>query len=627
MIKKKSPISALKVALLISLVINIGVLVWFYNNEDLRKEKLTVVIEKKEGTNDELKKKKDEDEEDEEEKEKDKPDVSEKDIEEVKEFVEKEKKKELQEDIQEMEDLKEEMEDLLNKQLEELPEQVEKDLYEQLAQELIQDTKQLRKDVRQERKAVNFKKDRHKRVDEGLKDMENMDPIEQAQDFILNAEIAAAELGDTSPNITENKKGEKQEEQLGEKDQETLKELSERAADLAARARDLAGMEILDMLQPGQTLEEIQPQDMQAMNPAEMYEYAQNLEENLNRDFAAHQALDLASVAGSDLQQALEAVPQNFPQRPDLSAELNPGEMNSTSHLELYHAALEQAAGETGRMRMSSMSRVRNAAGRTGQENGRQLVQARRAMAQAANQQGSRGFADYSQVMRQMNGMINMGNQNGGSHGVANATAEFGNIEGMGIGGKRGGPNLNQNQIKRQALPGRRFSSNAQRQGWLFLDTWYLIGPWDKKAKMFEPPLPPEIDIDLDAEYVGKEMGRGKNKEPMTLRWRFSQSNTVRITPYDHTGDSVYFGYTEVYADEPMEALVAVASDDGAKLWINDIIVHEDTGLSSWRMDEGFRKISLKQGFNKVLIRVENGPNVCYWSVLLCPADLMAKKG
>ena len=65
--------------------------------------------------------------------------------------------------------------------------------------------------------------------------------------------------------------------------------------------------------------------------------------------------------------------------------------------------------------------------------------------------------------------------------------------------------------------------------------------------------------------------------------------------------------------------LLAIASDDAAKVWINDMVVWQDQGLSSWQMDEGFRKVYFKKGYNKVLVRFENGPGFCYFSMLICP--------
>jgi hypothetical protein len=90
----------------------------------------------------------------------------------------------------------------------------------------------------------------------------------------------------------------------------------------------------------------------------------------------------------------------------------------------------------------------------------------------------------------------------------------------------------------------------------------------------------------------------------------------------DPSARSTHYAYAEVFFEEEAGMLLAIASDDAAKVWINDTLAWQDTGLSAWRLDEGFRKVYFKQGFNTVLVRIEQGPGVCHWSVLLCPPDL-----
>ena len=86
---------------------------------------------------------------------------------------------------------------------------------------------------------------------------------------------------------------------------------------------------------------------------------------------------------------------------------------------------------------------------------------------------------------------------------------------------------------------------------------------------------------------------------------------------------STYYGYTEVFFEEEMEMLVAVASDDAARIWLNDQLIWQDDGLGPWRLDEGFRKVVFRKGFNTVLLRIENGPITCTYSVLLCPPEVV----
>ncbi|MGB6223186.1 hypothetical protein [Haloferula sp.] len=180
--------------------------------------------------------------------------------------------------------------------------------------------------------------------------------------------------------------------------------------------------------------------------------------------------------------------------------------------------------------------------------------------------------------------------------------------------------------IKAKALPGRRFRNDSTRQGWLFIDTWYVIGPWENHGQLnYEIAHPPEVTIDLDAEYSdGKPIAPNSDKRH-PLKWQFVQSDIMRITPPNEQARSTYYAYTEVYFEEAAEMLVAIATDDAARMWVNDKLVWEDQGQSAWNLDEGFRVIRFKKGFNKFLARIENSPTLCEFSVLLCPPDQISK--
>ena len=64
--------------------------------------------------------------------------------------------------------------------------------------------------------------------------------------------------------------------------------------------------------------------------------------------------------------------------------------------------------------------------------------------------------------------------------------------------------------VKAQALPGRRFSKDAERKGWLYINTWYMIGPWESFGREdFSIVHPPEVSIDFDAVYTDGQIGTG----------------------------------------------------------------------------------------------------------------------
>jgi len=62
--------------------------------------------------------------------------------------------------------------------------------------------------------------------------------------------------------------------------------------------------------------------------------------------------------------------------------------------------------------------------------------------------------------------------------------------------------------------------------------------------------------------------------------------------------------------------------DDAARFWIDDFLVFESADtLHSWYPNEGFRRITFKEGVNKVRGRVETKPGVCFFSMILLPLE------
>ena len=136
---------------------------------------------------------------------------------------------------------------------------------------------------------------------------------------------------------------------------------------------------------------------------------------------------------------------------------------------------------------------------------------------------------------------------------------------------------------------------------WMFVDTWYTIGPFPNPGRMnLHRKFPPETVVDLSATYIGKG--------DKTIKWEFLQTNNVKCVPHNDEEYAIYYAYTEVWMDRPMDLWVAVGSDDKANIWLNDMPIWISSDkLKGWKVNEGFRKVTFKAGVNKVLYRVENG--------------------
>ena len=364
------------------------------------------------------------------------------------------------------------------------------------------------------------------------------------------------------------------------------------------------------------------------MSVAELQEAAQSLYRDIQQSFAGARAANMAMEQHISMARAFEKV--NMPGSPATSSSAGPaGSPGTVGELNEYVASLDRVAQDVQRLWQSAHNMGaagRAMAGRAGPTTKGPSPDAAGGSGRGARSVGAAGaaaglagrFADMTAFMYHSgDGEKGFGSTSGGGTDITTTSIRSGYAEtGPGTPGAKGPPLLSEEKVIKESLPGRKFSRTSPRTGWLYIDTWYVIGPWENKSRIgFAESLPPETLVDLDAIYEGKG-GR-------ELRWQFHQSDNIRIKPPAEMESSTYYGYTEVFFEEEMEMLVAVASDDAARIWLNDQLIWQDDGLGPWRLDEGFRKVVFRKGFNTVLLRIENGPITCTYSVLLCPPEVV----
>jgi len=157
-------------------------------------------------------------------------------------------------------------------------------------------------------------------------------------------------------------------------------------------------------------------------------------------------------------------------------------------------------------------------------------------------------------------------------------------------------------------MMGRQIDAAGTPAEWMFIDTWYTIGPFPNPDRAnLNRKFPPESVVDLDAVYEGKG--------GQAVRWEFVQAGEPMVLPLKDEEYAIYYAYTEIYLDRPMDLWVALGSDDKSNVWLNDqpIWISGDQ-LKGWRVNEGFRKVSFNAGRNRILYRIENGWRVTAFS-------------
>ena len=342
---------------------------------------------------------------------------------------------------------------------------------------------------------------------------------------------------------------------------------------------------------------------------------------------AVQQQIPLADAAG--------LVQTALPSRPSLDPSLSGNQIQTATDLEAHNTAMEGARAQIDSM----VSLARDMASRaTGGSSGgvnissvsdmkAQSAQDDALAQMAAEAPGKDTAIDLTAMMQQIAaGSAASGPSAAASAGQAGAGA--GNSTAMPEGngpqggiGKNGAPGSGNPGVfglppvgaVLDSVPGRRVHASGDGSGtkWMFVDTWYVIGPFpNPQRRNIDTKFPPESVVDLDASYPGKD-GR-------SVRWQFVQATQAAIHPPDEQSYAIYYAYTNLWFDEERDLWIAVGSDDFSKLWINDLMVWASGPTQkTWKPNEGYRKIHFKRGLNRILYRVENGQAACMYSLML----------
>lgn len=177
----------------------------------------------------------------------------------------------------------------------------------------------------------------------------------------------------------------------------------------------------------------------------------------------------------------------------------------------------------------------------------------------------------------------------------------------------------------RNRVAGRTVGAGGALADRLYLDTWYMIGPFDYRGNhMRNNAHPPELDVNLDAVYMGKG-----NR---FIRWEYYQTNTYPLVPKNGMGDATYYGYTEVNFEEPTTAMLAMGCDDHCKVWINDQLAWESgdafkpwyigggypvlqKDVANWGLIEDYKKVHFPKGTTRIKFRLDNGYSLLFFAL------------
>jgi putative membrane-bound dehydrogenase-like protein len=119
------------------------------------------------------------------------------------------------------------------------------------------------------------------------------------------------------------------------------------------------------------------------------------------------------------------------------------------------------------------------------------------------------------------------------------------------------------------------------------------------------------LDFDVAGPYGGElKTAYEPETKPGDVKWQQAHAQPTGYLDlrklFDKDNVSSYM-VTHVFSATEQKATMLLGSDDSVRVWINDKLVHENPALRSAVPDEDRVSVTLKPGWNRVLVKVVNG--------------------
>jgi hypothetical protein len=151
-----------------------------------------------------------------------------------------------------------------------------------------------------------------------------------------------------------------------------------------------------------------------------------------------------------------------------------------------------------------------------------------------------------------------------------------------------------------------------------FITDWQLIGPFDAPdMDSLSAAYPPEKEIALDSRYPGKGAMDVAWKKVRTL-----PSGSMNLNELFQPNEQVLvYGLTYVHSPDDRTTHILLGSDDGVRVWLNDELVHSNPAYRGHSPDQDKVRVSLRKGWNKLLLKVLQGAGGWGFSLRFADAD------
>ncbi|MEE9166524.1 MAG: glycoside hydrolase family 172 protein [Candidatus Neomarinimicrobiota bacterium] len=137
-----------------------------------------------------------------------------------------------------------------------------------------------------------------------------------------------------------------------------------------------------------------------------------------------------------------------------------------------------------------------------------------------------------------------------------------------------------------------------------YVTDWNLFGPFEAPDMTFlQVPYPPESQIDLQKKYPGADS--------TDVSWEVFQagpSGYIRLDNlFTRNERSIVYGLVYLFSPDERKSQILLGSDDGVRLWLNDVLTHNNPAYRGAYPDQDRVDVLLKKGWNKLLVKILQG--------------------
>ncbi len=132
------------------------------------------------------------------------------------------------------------------------------------------------------------------------------------------------------------------------------------------------------------------------------------------------------------------------------------------------------------------------------------------------------------------------------------------------------------------------------------LGPWWVIHPFDNTdEKGYETVYPPELEIDLEKEYTGKNEQK--------IKWY--RTNRRGESVFSDVAEDDVTGYALTYfkSQRDQKYILSLGSDDTIKIWVNDKLVFSKYVHRPLNRGDDVIELPVTKGENKILVKITNG--------------------